>query len=202
MALDDLLQRILSDPSPDDLWALHPYLLAVEVPESEPARDIAQLFFCYLSCVRSKLTSKQHSSLSAMLAAGSVGVVVTQDLWASFREGRVEAITELLSGGIAGILEVASTVQHIKAWDTEFQSVHEEALWRLYAALWRISVETQPNLPVEKRRTLVDGLLSVLRQPTLDGSVRMALVIRLLQILLAVRLAPLVETQPVAEQDI
>ena len=201
MALENLLQRILSDPSPDDLWALHPYLLAMDVPEAAPAREIAQLFFCYLSCVRSKLTSKQHSSLSAMLSAGSVGVVVAQDLWASFREGRAEAITELLSGGIAGILEVASTYQHVRAWDIEFQSVHEEALWRLYAALWHISIETQPDLPAEKRRALVDNLLSVLRQPTLDGTVRMALVIRLLQILLAIRLAPLVETPQVAEQS-
>lgn len=200
MALDNLLQRILSDPSPDDLWALHPYLLAMDVPEAAPARDLAQLFFCYLSCVRSKLTSKQHSSLSAALSAGSVGVVVAQDLWASFREGRVETITELLAGGIAGILEVTSTLQHVKAWDIEFQSVHEEALWRLYAALWHLSVETQPDLPVEKRHALVDNLLSMLRQPELDGSVRMALVIRLLQILLAIRLAPLVEPQPIAEQ--
>jgi hypothetical protein len=200
MALEDLLQRILSDPSPDDLWALHPYLLAMDVPEAAAAREVTQLFFRYLSGVRSKLTAKQHSSLSAILSAGSVGVVVTQDLWASFREGRAEAITELVSGGIAGILEVASTLQHVRAWDIEFQSVHEEALWRLYEALWHISIETQPDLPVEKRRALVDNLLSALRQPTLDGSVRMALVIRLLQILLAVRLAPLLEPQPAAEQ--
>jgi hypothetical protein len=200
MALEDLLQRILSDPSPDDLWALHPYLLAMDVSEAAAAREVTQLFFRYLSGVRSKLTAKQHSSLSAILSAGSVGVVVTQDLWASFREGRAEAITELVSGGIAGILEVASTLQHVRAWDIEFQSVHEEALWRLYEALWHISIETQPDLPVEKRRALVDNLLSALRQPTLDGSVRMALVIRLLQILLAVRLAPLLEPQPAAEQ--
>jgi hypothetical protein len=40
----------------------------------------------------------------------------------------------------------------------------------------------------------------VMRQPALDGTVRMALVIRLLQILLAIRLAPLVQPQQVAEQ--
>jgi hypothetical protein len=158
------------------------------------------MFFCYLSCVRSKLTSKQHSSLSAMLAAGSVGSVVAQDVWASLSEGRAAAISELLAGGVAGILEIASTLQHVKAWDTEFQSVHEEALWRLYVALWNISVETQPDLPAETRRTLVDNLLSPLRQPALDGSVRMALVIRLLQLLLAIRLAPLVQPQQAAEQ--
>ncbi len=200
MTLENLLQHILSDPSPDDLWALHPYLLALKVPEAGPARELAQLFFCYLSCVRSKLTSRQHSSLSAMLAAGSVGSVVAQDVWASLREGRAAAISELLAGGVAGILEIASTLQHVKAWDTEFQSVHEEALWRLYVALWNISVETQPDLPAETRRALVDNLLSPLRQPALDGSVRMALVIRLLQIMLAIRLAPLVQPQQAAEQ--
>ena len=205
MAFENLLQRILSDPSPDDLWALHPHLLALDVPEVEPVRELAQMFFCYLSCVSSKLTSREHSSLSALLSAGSIGVVVVQDVWSSLKAGRAEAISELLSGGIAGILEVAATLQHVKAWDTEFQSVHEEALWRLYAAMWRISIETQPDLPVEKRQALVDNLMSALRHPSLDGHVRMALVIRLLQILLVIRLAPLVERitaqqAPVAEQ--
>jgi hypothetical protein len=45
MTLENLLQHILSDPSPDDLWALHPYLLALDVPEAEPARDLARCFF-------------------------------------------------------------------------------------------------------------------------------------------------------------
>jgi hypothetical protein len=204
MPIENLLQRILRDPTPDDLWALHPYLLALDVPEAAPARDLARLFFCYLSCVRGKLTSKQHSSLSALLAAGSVGMVVAQDIWASLQEGGAQTISELLAGSVAGVLETASAYQHVRAWDTEFQAVHDEALWHLYAALWQISVETQPDLPTGKRQALVDNLMSALRQPDLDGGVRIALVIRLLQILLAVRLVPLaalIKPQPAAVSE-
>jgi hypothetical protein len=191
MSIENLLQRILRDPSPDDLWRLHPTLLALDVPEAEPARELARVFYCYLSCVRSKLTSKQHSALSALLAAGSVGMVVAQDVLEALQKGQQEVISELLAGGIAGLLETASAYQHVRAWETEFVSVHEEMLWYLYAALWQISVETQPDLPASTRQALVDHVMSAFRRPDLDAGIRMALVIRLLQILLLSRLAPL-----------
>jgi hypothetical protein len=193
MSIENLLQRILRDPSPDDLWRLHPTLLALDVPEAEPARELARIFYCYLSCVRSKLTSKQHSSLSALLEAGSVGMIVTQDVLSAIQKGQREVISELLAGGIAGLLETAAAYRHVKAWETEFLSVHEEMLWHLYAALWQISVETQPDLSADTRQALVDHLMSAFRRPDLDAGVRMALVIRLLQILLLIRLAPLLE---------
>jgi hypothetical protein len=192
MALEDLLQRILREPSADDLWALHPHLLAITKPQAESAREVARLFYCYLNCVQSKLTSKQYSSLSALLAAGSVGMIVVQDVVESLQKGRKDTISELLAGGIAGVLETVSTFQHVKAWETEFLSVHDEVIWHLYAAFWQLSVETQPDLSADQRRALIDRLLVAIRHPDVDGGTRTALVIRLFQILLLIRLAPLI----------
>jgi len=191
VSLENLLQRILTKPSPDDLWALHPRLLSVDSPDAGPARELARLFYCYLSCVRSKLTSKQYSSLAAMLSAGSVGVIALQDILETLRVDRARAIGNLLAGGLAASLETSSTLQHVKAWEKEFASVHEEAVWHLYAMLWQLSVETQPDLPSDQRLALIDSLMCVVRDPNMDSAARMAIVIRLFQVMLIVRLAPL-----------
>lgn len=191
MAMETLLQRILTEPTADDLWALHPHLLVHPAPEATLAREIAQCFYCYLSCVRSKLTSKQYSHLSALLAAGSVSVIAAQDILEGLRTGRQQALGNLLAGGLAAALETTSTRQHVRAWETEFASVHEEAVWHLYTGLWLLSVETQPELALEQRHALIDSLLGVVRNPEADSAGRMAIIIHLFQVLLALRMAPL-----------
>jgi hypothetical protein len=191
MSLESLVQRILSEPSPDDLWDLHPHLLALESPDAEPARDLAQLFYCYLSCVRSKLTGTQYSTLAAALSASSVGVIALQDVLEVFETDRARAISNFLAGGLAASLETFSTLQHVKAWEKEFASVHEEAVWHLYAILWQLSVETQPGLPSDQRQRLIDSLMGAVRDPKVDSAARVAIVIRLFQVLLIIRLAPL-----------
>ncbi len=202
MSIENLLQRILSEPAPDDLWQLHPRLLALDTPAAAPARELARMFYCYLSCVRSKLTSKQYSTLAAWLSAGSIGIIALQDVIEAAPDDRPRLIGNLLAGGIAGSLELLSTHQHVKAWETEFTSVHEEAVWHLYAMLWQLSTETQPGLPGEKRQALIDPLLAAVRNPQLDGMVRVAVVIRLFQVLMAIRLAPLLGAlQTAAEQQ-
>jgi hypothetical protein len=195
MLIPELLGRILSEPSPDDLWRLHPYLLALDTPDAGPVREIAQMFYCYLSCVRSKLTSKQYSTLAAMLAAGSVGTIAFQEVMQAITADRGHAIRDLLTAGLAETFEIFSTFQHVKAWETEFASVHEEAAWHLYAVLWQLSTETQPDLSIEQRQALLDQLFAAVRDPNVNSSIRMALIIRLFQILLAIRMAPLLVPQ-------
>ena len=191
MSAAQLLERILVAPSPDDLWALHPHLLTLEGPEAEAAREVARVFYCYLSCVSGKLTSKEHSSSAARLAAGSVGVIALHEVLESLAHDRQRAISNLLSGGLAATLETLSTFQHVKAWEREFASVHEEAVWHLYRLLWQLSGEAQPDLPFARRRALIDSLLAPVRSDQLAAGARVAVVIRLLQVLLAIRAAPL-----------
>jgi hypothetical protein len=196
MLVTELLGRILSQPSPDDLWRLHPHLLALDSPDAEPAREMAQLFYCYLSCVRSKLTSKQYSTLAATLAAGSVGTIAFQEVVQAVTTDRAHAVRDLLTAGLAETFEIFSTFQHVKAWETEFASVHEEVAWHLYAALWWLSVETQPDLSIGQRQALLEKLFTAIRDPNVNSGVRMALIIRLFQLLLVIRLAPLLYSEP------
>ncbi len=191
MSAEQLLERTLTTPTADDLWALHPHLLALEGPEAEHARDVARLFYCYMSCVTGKLTSKEHSSSAAHLAAGSVGVIALHEVLESLVTDRQRAISNLLSGGLAATLETLSTFQHVKAWEREFASVHEETVWHLYRLLWELSCEAQPDLPFARRRALIDGLLATVRSGQLEAGARVAVVVRLFQVLLAVRVVPL-----------
>lgn len=193
MSAEHLLERILAAPTADDLWALHPHLLVLEGQEAEAARDVTRLFYCYLSCVTGKLTSKEHSSSAAHLAAGSVGVIALHDVLEALAADRQGAISNLLSGGLAATLETLSTFQHVKAWEREFASVHEEAVWHLYRLLWELSSEAQPDLPFARRHALIDGLLAAVRGGQLEAGARVAVVLRLFQVLLAIRVAPLLE---------
>ncbi len=194
MSVEQLVERIFAAPTADDLWALHPYLLALEGAEAEAARDVARQFYCYLSCVTGKLTSKEHSSSAAHLAASSVGVIALHEVLEALAADRSRAISNLLSGGLAATLETLSTFQHVKAWEREFASVHEEAVWHLYRLLWELSCEAQPDLPFARRRSLIDSLLAAVRGAQLEAGARVAVVIRLFQVLLAIRVAPLLET--------
>ncbi len=192
-----LVLRLLTEPSPDDLWRLHPYLLALDTPESRAAREVARSFYAYLNVVQSKLSSKQYSSLAAVLAAGSVGAFSVQELIDALRTDRENALRHLLVGGIAETLEVLATMQHVKAWEVEFAFTFEEVVWTLYEQWWRLSAETQPNLLFEQRQALVESLLIPLREPSISSAVRVVMAFRLFQILLLVRLVPLLEALPV-----
>jgi hypothetical protein len=196
MGMEAILGRLLIEPSPDDLWQLHPHLLVLDDDAAEPSRELARLFFCYLSCMRSKLTSKQFSSVAALLAAGSIGVIALEDIIEALSRDRQQALHNLVSGGLAGALEVLSTTQHVKAWETEFASVHDEVVWQLYEAFWNLSAEFQPDLAPSERHMHIDSLLSVVRDSAVNSTARMVLVIRLFQILLAIRLAPFLRRQP------
>lgn len=190
-----LLAQILEDPTPDTLWQLHPHLLARPAAETQAARDITRAFYSYLSQVRSKLTSKQYSSLAALLAAGAVSVIAMQEAYEALVVEHRHNLSSLFGGALASMLEAFSTVQHVKAWETEFASEHEEAVWSIYVALWHISADAQPDLPVERRHELIDSLLAPVRQTQTDSMLRLVLVIRLYQLLLAILLAPLLEPQ-------
>jgi len=87
----------------------------------------------------------------------------------------------------------------VRAWETEFGSVHQEALWDLYGLLWQLSVDRRPDQAVETRHALIDQLLAPAQAPELDGIARMGYLIRLFQIALLLRLRPLIAAHRQAE---
>jgi hypothetical protein len=120
-----------------------------------------------------------------------VGVIAMQDVLEALASDRKRAVGNLLSGGLAATLETLGTFEHVKAWEREFASVHDETVWHLYRLLWSLSAETQPELSFERRRALLEELLTPARDPRQQPSMRVALVVRLFQFLLAIRLAEL-----------
>lgn len=201
MTLHELLPRVLIEPTPDLLWRLHPHLLAFDTPEAESAREVARTFYAYLNCVKSKLTSKQYSTFAAVFAAGAVSTFAVQEIVEALRDDPQNAIRHLLVGGVAQGLEVLGTLQHIKAWETEFAVSHEDVIWVLYEHFWKLSAETQPELDVEARHALIDSLLGAVGRDDLENSARVMMVIKLFQVLLLIRLVPLVQNITLPETD-
>lgn len=195
MTLAELVLRIARAPSTDDLWRLHPHLLALNTPESQAARDVAGQFYAYLSHVSAKLTAKDYSSIAAKLAAGSVGALSAQELVNALRDDRENALRHLLVGGLAEGLEVLSTVQHVKAWETEFAAEHEATIWELYRAWWQVSVDNQPDLSYQERAKHVDALFAPVRAPEVNSTAQLLLIISLFQTLLLIRLVPILTVE-------
>jgi hypothetical protein len=190
MSFQDLLGRLLTEPSPADLLALQTRLLAAEAEldravAARRALAVANEFYAYLSEFEAKVSARQYSELASLLDIGAVGAVALENLI----EAGETLKQRLLWGVLSEALMVAASRQYVKAWGREMQPVHMRAVWFLRTELWRLSVSGRPNLQAEERAALVDGLLA----PALDGDVaeevRLALLGRLFQVLLVVHLA-------------
>jgi hypothetical protein len=190
VSLQDLLGRVLTEPSPADLLALQTWLLAAETsPESAGAamraHEVAGEFYAYLVELQARYGARQYSELASFLDIGAVGAVALENL---IEAG--EALTQrLLLGGLSELLMVAASRQYVKAWSREIQPVHMRAVWFLRAELWRLSTAERPGIRADERTALVDELLA----PALNGDaaeqVRLSLLGRLFQLLLIIYLA-------------
>jgi len=189
MNLSDTLQRVLEEPTPGDLWALQGDLLAVggDQEAASKARRVAGDFYLYLSDLISKVASRHHSQWAAALATASVTSVSFHELL----HGQVDAFKQLLLSGAPALLEIGSALESVKAWEMETGLVHYDAAWRLYGELWDISTTMLPVLPLDQRRACLDALLGPVVSPDTPGNVKAILLVKLYQVVLAMRLAPL-----------
>lgn len=190
MSFQDLLGRLLTEPSPADLLALQTRLLVAEAdPERAAAAGralaVAHEFHAYLSELEAKIGARQYSELASLLDIGAVGAVALENLI----EAGETLKQRLLLGGLSEALMIAASRQYVRAWGREMKPVHMRAVWFLRAELWRLSIAGRPDMGAEERAALVDGLLA----PALDGDaadeVCLALLGRLFQILLIIDLA-------------
>jgi hypothetical protein len=190
MEIQDLLARLLTEPTPADLLALQTRLLAAETDPTEQADaarralDVAREFYCFLCELEAKSSAREYSELASMLDVGAVGGVALESL----AEAGETLLQRLLLGGLSETLMVLASRQYVKAWSHEMRPVRMRAIWFLRRDLWRLSVQGRPEMSSPERAALVDGLLA----PVLDGDgadeVHLALLGRLFQILLAIHL--------------
>jgi hypothetical protein len=189
MSFQDLLSRLLTAPTPADLLALQTRLLAAEADpgRAEAARralEVAGEFHAYLSEMEAKASAREYSELASKLDIGAVGGVALENL----AEAGEALLQRMLLGGLSEVLMVLASRQYVKAWGRETRPIHMRATWFLRGELWRLSVRKRPDMPLEERAALVDGLLG----PALDGDtpdeVHLALLGRLFQVLLVIHL--------------
>jgi len=191
MNLNATLQRILTKPTPADLWQLQGDLLALGTEPALKARQVAGDFYLYLSDLESKVTSRHHSRWAAAFATASVTSVSLHELL----DEQADAFKQLLFSGVPALLEISSAVQSVKAWEVEAALVHHDAAWRLYGELWDISAAMLPDLPADQRRARLDELLGPVVSPAerIPANVKAILLVKLYQVVLTVRLAPLLD---------
>ncbi|MBU0490732.1 MAG: hypothetical protein KKA73_07590 [Chloroflexi bacterium] len=186
MSLSDTYQRILTDPTPADLWQLQGDLLVIGTEAARQARQVTCDFCGYLRDLASKVSSRRHSRLGAILATASVTSVSLQELV----DSQAALLERLLATGGTALLEIGSAYEHLQAWERETELVHCDVAWALYGELWDISMTMLPDLPADTRRAHLDGLLGPVVAPDTPTGVKVVLLIKLFQVVLAVRLAP------------
>ncbi len=197
-ALSDVVQPILTGPTPGALVALQGALLAAEMEGEavETALEIAGQFHTYLSELQSKITAKQYNEMASRLDIGAVGTVALENIVATQKE---EFWKRLLLGGLGEALMVAASRQYIRAWDAETSLVHTQATWYLSEALWRASRQMQPDLAPERRWEAIQGLLAPAYEAKTLAPAKAVLLGRVFQILLLTHLArlwPAVQAEP------
>lgn len=199
MTLEMLLQNWLSRPSPEVLRQMQPHLLAREGPQAEGARAAAQLCYNYWNRVVSKLSAGQASTLAAALESGSVGGVALQEVLHIWRDDPAALPRSLLMTGLTGALEVLAAAQQIRAWQAEFSADHHDMAWALYEHYWRLSREAQPDLAFEERCRLMEALIGPVTDSALAMPDRVAIALRLLQVLVVLRTAALLAAAQTGE---
>jgi hypothetical protein len=190
MSFQDLLGRLLTEPTPADLLALQTRLLAAEIDptRSDAARhalEVAREFHAYLSELEAKFGAREYSELASMLDVGAVGVVALENL----TEAGEALLKRMLLGGLSEILMVFASRQYVKAWSRELRPLHMRAVWFLRGELWQLSVTGRPDISTEERAALVDGLLTPALDEDAADEVHVALLGRLFEVLLVIHLA-------------
>jgi hypothetical protein len=190
MSLEHAMQLVLHQPTPAALVALQGALLACGRPDqaTAPALNLAEAFHSYLCEIESKVSAKELSELASRLDMGAVGLVALENLVGA-RDANF--LQELILAALGEGLMVAASRQYIRAWQVETGAVNQAAAWFLSEALWRVSGELQPCLPAAERWHTIQTLLAPAQDASLPASHRALLLGRVFQLLLLIRIIPL-----------
>jgi hypothetical protein len=186
-SLRSTLQRILSAPTPEDVWLMQKDLLAIGGEAARRARETAGELYSCLRSMQSKQASRNASRQGAALGTAAVATVGLQEMFAA-QENPLEG---LLAGSVTAMLEVGSALKSAQAWEVEASHMYDDLAWYLYGELWEVSLAARPELSPEQRRACTDLLLTPVLNPDVADAIRSALLIRLFQVVLTARVWPL-----------
>ncbi|MBN1991758.1 MAG: hypothetical protein JW953_03575 [Anaerolineae bacterium] len=181
------LKRILTTPTPADLWTLQAELLELGGETAFKAREVAGAFHSCLRHLESKTASRNASRWGAVLATAAVSSVGLQEMLTE-QEDPLEC---LLASGVTAMLEIGSAAKHVQAWQVEATLMYDDVAWYLYGELWEISRLGRAELSAPQRRAALDQLLRPILDSHVAEAVKSALLVRLFQVVLAARMWPL-----------
>lgn len=187
-SLQEAVQAILTQPTPEALVDLHGALLIHGQPGEARDRALAITghFHTYLCELRSKIAARDYSELASRLDIGAVGVVALESVVTGERD---KFWQRLLLGGVGEGLMVAASRQYVKAWEVETGLTHACAAWCLSEALWQASAQMQPEQSPEARWQAIQALLAPASDPAVPAPDKAVLLGRVFQILLLTYLA-------------
>lgn len=187
VALRSSLERLLANPTPDDLWQFQKALLVIGGPEAARARGVARAFQACLRTLESKSASRSASRWGAVLGTAAVASVSLPEM----RNRQERGLGELLEHALPAVLEIGAALRSAEAWEIEAGLIYDEFAWFLYEELWDISLNVQPELTAVERRERIDTVLDPLLDPDLPDKDRAWLVVDVFRSVLAARVLPL-----------
>ena len=191
--IDDLrtsFERVVANPTPEDLWALQKTLLTIGGADAARLRTLARAFHACLRMLASKSASRSASRWSAVLGTAAVGSVSLSEL----RDGQERSLHELLEGGLLpAALEIGAAAKSAEAWEIEARLIYDEFAWSLYEELWDLSATTRPDLAADERRKQIDELLDPLLDQSLPDADRATLLVDVFRSVFVARAWPLLD---------
>jgi len=188
------LARVLSSPTPAELWNLRADLLEAGVDEGAEVWAVIGEFHDFLDRLATGTSSRNFSELASRMDVSAVSGVLLEQLLE--RHDARDLAVRVLSGVLSEGLMVLATRQHVRAWQGELAAVFRGAAWYLYGAMWRWAEGLRPELGAGDRRHLLDRLFAPLLEPGSPEAVQAVLVGRLFQILLVSHLAAALRKVP------
>jgi hypothetical protein len=182
-------ERILTNPTPDELWAFQKALLVLGGPEAARAREVARAFHSCLRTLESKSASRTASRWGAVLGTAAVASVSLPEL----RNRQERELGDLLEHALPAVLEVGAAMQSAQAWEIEAGLIYDEFAWFLCEELWDISLSVRTDLTSVERREHIDQILDPLLDPDLPDKDRATLVVDVFRSVLAARVLPLLD---------
>jgi hypothetical protein len=159
-----ILQRILTNPTTNDLLALQCILLFWEEKTDAPlereritsALSLLEDFHGYLVGLESKLEAHAFAELASKMDMGAVGVVIAGNI----RGAGDKLLERVLMGGLSETLMVLASRQYIKAFNRDLEAFLLQVAWQLRTHFWRFSAARCPQLPPSERTALIDSLFA------------------------------------------
>lgn len=185
MTLQESFSEILFKPTPEALWGFKEALNMANYSDDSSLMVITDKFYGFLTELLARSTAREFSHFASLLDMAAVAGVAVENLIS----GREEP-DFWQRFGIAAISEtmmVMAARQYVKAWEVEMKASYDAAIWFLGQEFWKLSIELQPDMSADQRRHLAKELISPMHSPDVPGVAKAGAIVRLFQLLLAIR---------------